>query len=43
MVPRPSSLTVLFWLLLPACASVLLLAATNKLCHIGEILVPAGP
>ncbi len=33
IVPRPSSLTVLLWLLLPACASVLLLAATNKLCQ----------
>src|ERR1035438_2339761 len=28
-----SPLTHVFWLLLPACASVLLLATTNKLCQ----------
>lgn len=32
LAPRPSPLDVLLWLLLPACASVLLLATTNKLC-----------
>jgi hypothetical protein len=31
--PQPSTLNQLFWLLLPACASVLLLATTNKLCQ----------
>jgi hypothetical protein len=31
--PPPSSLNRLLWLLLPACASVLLLAVTNKLCQ----------
>jgi len=31
--PRPSRLNYLLWLLLPACASVLLLATTNKLCQ----------
>ncbi len=30
--PRPSTLVRLLWLLLPACASVLLLATTNKMC-----------
>ncbi len=30
--PRPSILVRLLWLLLPACASVLLLATTNKMC-----------
>ena len=30
---RPSTLNRLLWLLLPACASVLLLATTNKLCQ----------
>jgi hypothetical protein len=30
---RPTVLTYLLWLLLPACASVLLLATTNKLCQ----------
>lgn len=30
--PPPSILTRVLWLLLPACGSVLLLAATNKLC-----------
>jgi hypothetical protein len=30
---QPSALNHLFWLLLPACASVLLLATTNKLCQ----------
>jgi hypothetical protein len=29
---RPSTLSYLLWLLLPACASVLLLATTNKIC-----------
>ncbi len=33
LVPRPSSLVPLLWLLLPACASVLLLATTNKMCQ----------
>jgi hypothetical protein len=33
LAPRPSPLTHVFWLLLPACASVLLLATTNKLCQ----------
>ena len=32
-VPKPSILNQLLWLLLPACASVLLLATTNKLCQ----------
>jgi len=31
--PRPSTFDRLLWLLLPACASVLLLATTNKLCQ----------
>jgi hypothetical protein len=31
--PRPSALDRLLWLLLPACASVLLLATTNKMCQ----------
>lgn len=31
--PRPSILTKFLWLLLPACASVLLLATTNKMCQ----------
>ena len=31
--PQPSTLNHLLWLLLPACASVLLLATTNKLCQ----------
>ena len=31
--PQPSTLNRLLWLLLPACASVLLLATTNKLCQ----------
>ncbi|PYJ05764.1 MAG: hypothetical protein DME25_07835 [Verrucomicrobia bacterium] len=31
--PRPSPLTHALWLLLPACASVLLLATTNKICQ----------
>ena len=31
--PQPSTLNLLLWLLLPACASVLLLATTNKLCQ----------
>jgi spermidine synthase len=31
--PQPSTLSLLLWLLLPACASVLLLATTNKLCQ----------
>ena len=31
--PRPSLRSRLLWLLLPACASVLLLATTNKLCQ----------
>jgi hypothetical protein len=31
--PPPSLLTRLLWLLLPACASVLLLATTNKMCQ----------
>jgi hypothetical protein len=31
--PEPSTFTQLLWLLLPACASVLLLATTNKLCQ----------
>ena len=31
--PQPSPLNRLLWLLLPACASVLLLATTNKLCQ----------
>jgi len=31
--PRPSTLNRLLWLLLPACASVLLLATTNKMCQ----------
>jgi hypothetical protein len=31
--PRPSTLNYLLWLLLPGCASVLLLATTNKLCQ----------
>ena len=31
--PGPSPLTLLLWLLLPACASVLLMAITNKLCQ----------
>ena len=31
--PRPSTLDRLLWLLLPACASVLLLATTNKICQ----------
>jgi hypothetical protein len=31
--PQPSTLNQLLWLLLPACASVLLLATTNKLCQ----------
>ncbi len=31
--PRPSTLDRLLWLLLPACASVLLLATTNKVCQ----------
>ena len=31
--PAPSAFTRLLWLLLPACASVLLLATTNKLCQ----------
>ena len=30
---QPSTLNYLLWLLLPACASVLLLATTNKLCQ----------
>jgi tetratricopeptide (TPR) repeat protein len=30
---QPSILNYLFWLLLPACASVLLLATTNKICQ----------
>ena len=30
---RPSRLSFLLWLLLPACASVLLLAVTNKMCQ----------
>ena len=33
LAPQPSPFTPLFWLLLPACASVLLLAITNKLCQ----------
>ncbi len=33
LAPRPSPLDPLLWLLLPACASVLLLATTNKLCQ----------
>ena len=32
-VAQPSTLHYLLWLLLPACASVLLLATTNKLCQ----------
>jgi hypothetical protein len=31
--PPPSTLNYFLWLLLPACASVLLLATTNKLCQ----------
>lgn len=31
--PPPSTLNRLLWLLLPACASVLLLATTNKICQ----------
>ena len=31
--PQPSTLDRLLWLLLPACASVLLLATTNKMCQ----------
>ena len=31
--PQPSALDRLLWLLLPACASVLLLATTNKICQ----------
>ena len=31
--PQPSTLDRLLWLLLPACASVLLLATTNKICQ----------
>jgi len=31
--PRPSSLSYFLWLLLPACASALLLATTNKICQ----------
>ena len=31
--PQPSTLNKLLWLLLPACASVLLLATTNKMCQ----------
>lgn len=31
--PRPATLNCFQWLLLPACASVLLLAVTNKLCQ----------
>ncbi|MCX6892645.1 MAG: hypothetical protein NTX51_14170 [Verrucomicrobia bacterium] len=31
--PAPSAFTRLLWLLLPACASILLLATTNKLCQ----------
>ena len=31
--PQPSTLNRFLWLLLPACASVLLLATTNKLCQ----------
>jgi hypothetical protein len=31
--PQPSTLNYFLWLLLPACASVLLLATTNKLCQ----------
>ena len=30
---QPSTINFLFWLMLPACASVLLLATTNKLCQ----------
>jgi len=33
LIPHASPLTRLLWLLLPACASVLLLATTNKLCQ----------
>jgi hypothetical protein len=33
LLPRTSSFSVTLWLLLPACASALLLAATNKLCQ----------
>ncbi len=33
LAPRPSALDRLLWLLLPACASVLLLATTNKMCQ----------
>jgi nitrate/nitrite transporter NarK len=32
-VTRPSSLSLLLWFLLPACASILLLATTNKMCQ----------
>jgi hypothetical protein len=32
-IPNPSPLDRLLWVLLPACASVLLLATTNKLCQ----------
>jgi hypothetical protein len=31
--PLPSALVLLLWVLLPACASLLLLATTNKLCQ----------
>jgi SAM-dependent methyltransferase len=31
--PQPSTLNRLLWLLLPACASVLLMATTNKICQ----------
>jgi hypothetical protein len=37
--PRSSTLDRLLWLLLPACASVLLLATTNKLCQ-GVAVIP---
>src|ERR1043166_2734458 len=33
LAPHPSSLSRLLWLLLPACASALLLATTNKMCQ----------
>jgi len=36
--PRPSLLNQLLWLLLPACASVLLLATTNKLCQDSTVI-----
>ncbi len=37
--PRPSTLDRFLWLLLPACASVLLLATTNKICQ-AVVVIP---